>query len=151
NTSRPLRFADLNGSGVDSIIFESGGLYAFSLIGSWHPPPGGQSGVQNPRPGLLKSISNGGGATTTFEYRTAESILHNTGYQLPQPLHVVSRITTTSIADGKSTGGPYSTYYEYSKPSYRKDERRFLGFGEVHAVQSLPSDAQTWTTFLLAD
>src|SRR5688572_9439421 len=90
NTSATLQFADLNGSGVDSIIVIGGGVHALSLTGTWYPPLGGSPNVQKPRPGLLKRISNGAGATTTFEYRTAESILRDSEYRLPQPLHVVS-------------------------------------------------------------
>ncbi|WP_394834944.1 hypothetical protein LVJ94_51440 [Pendulispora rubella] len=151
DTSAALQFADLNGSGVDSIIVVGGGVHAISLTGTWYPPVGGPPVIQKPRPGLLKSISNGAGATTSFQYRTVESILRNSEYRLPQPLHVVSRVTTSSSADVKATGGPYATDYQYSKPVYRNDERRFLGFREVRAVQSEPNLAQTWSTFLLGD
>ncbi|WP_394821727.1 toxin TcdB middle/N-terminal domain-containing protein [Pendulispora albinea] len=153
-----LQFADLNGSGIDSIIFVGNGLHAMSLTGD-NGPPEGQTPNQVVRPGVLKTITNDAGATTKFEYNTIQSITagipgHTASTPIPQPLHIVTRMTTSSKADVKVTGGPFVTEYQYKNAVYDKPQRRFLGFRELTTWQrgtSRDDDVLTITDFLISN
>jgi len=138
--------ADLNASGVVDLLyvaasapttgpttgFEPGKVNYIDLL-SGQPPP------------LLKTVSNGLGATTTLTYASTASLGydaassgHPWGTTSTQSVHVVTTIKT-EIADNKAAGGPFVTSYEYQGAStdqyagamYDKRFRRFNGFGFV--------------------
>ncbi|WP_394828244.1 toxin TcdB middle/N-terminal domain-containing protein [Pendulispora albinea] len=136
-----LQFADLDGSGVNSIIMlskKSKNTY-FVRYNHWR---------NDTRPGLLLSLSNGFGATTKLSYRSTSV----PGTFMPLAHHYVTRIETSSNADASSTGGPYITEYDYTDPVYENLERRFRGFRVLKTIQhGTAGDEVTKTAFLMGD
>jgi len=138
--------ADLNASGVLDL------LYVAASAPTTRPATGFEPGKVNyidllngQPPPLLKTVSNGLGATTTLTYASTASLGydaaasgHPWGTTSTQSVHVVTTIKT-EIADNKAAGGPFVTSYEYHGAStdqyagamYDKRFRRFNGFGFV--------------------
>jgi RHS repeat-associated protein len=119
-----LLFADMNASGVDDVnVFACGSWTWFDLQGGT-------------RPGLLASISNGVGMTTSLSYGDQGQL----GIQgsIPVPIEVVSKVETTN-----GLTGPYgfdaTTTYAYASPVYDARDRLFLGFQTVTAYQAAGS------------
>jgi RHS repeat-associated protein len=158
-----LTFADVNASGVDDIVvtitngtngsgsdgfdptFQNSTVYYIDMLGGAPQP-------------LLKTISNGLGATTTLSYATTASLSAlaravgkpwNT--ETPQNMHVVTNVTT-SLEGNSYAGGPYSTSYQYAQPVYDKRFRQFRGFDFVqttHEDATNPANIDvTETTYL---
>ncbi len=99
--------------------------YATALLVS----PSGNQGPA-PRDGLLQSISNGVGTTTSFHYATASGTSNTvpvSGGTVPVPVWVVDRIETTNNLGGLQALTISSTY-SYSTPLYDPRDRAFVGF-----------------------
>ena len=165
----PVAFADMEGSGTDDIVFTE--PYTWGLTG---PVPGatvlrwlhvlrdatGGPGIPQ---GLLSTISNGWGATTSIEYVSSASLQSNNRNCAqssavcrpnPQVLHVVSEIATTLKDPTKVLGGPYEMRYEYDSPVYDFRHRQFVGFEHVRAIRTNTPEANsvaTDTFFALAN
>ena len=95
-------------------------------------------------PDLLKTINNGRGGTTTFEYTPSTRFDNqNTSgvYKLPFPVNVVTKVTQS---DG--LGRSYVTNFSYKGGMYDSVSREFRGFREVTVTDA--RGTQTKTTFL---
>ncbi len=156
-----LSFADVDGTGLESIIVltntvtNSGNLsaaWAFSLSGNRLTADNSNQDARSP--GLLKSIMGPLGAVTTLEYNTVErNSAMKSERKIPQPLHMVTKVTTSSPVDVPGAGGPFVTTYDYSDPVYDASNRRFRGFHSVTANQWANGfvDRTVTTTFLLGN
>jgi RHS repeat-associated protein len=119
-----LFFGDIDGSGIDRPIPVSelpngiSGLdfTSFALMG-----------LGDMRPGLLQTISNGLGATTTITYDTLN---HAQSGRIPLPVQLVTSIVTTNGLSGIAAQS-YEDDYVYASPVYDARDREFLGFKTV--------------------
>ncbi|MFH1148328.1 MAG: toxin TcdB middle/N-terminal domain-containing protein, partial [Pseudomonadota bacterium] len=107
---------DFNGDGKDDIIFYEPGQ---PLRISYAP-----AGI----PDLIKQVSNGLGATTTFTYKPSSEW---TNHLLPFTLPTLSSVT---VSDGN--GITSRTDYGYSGGLYDRDDREFRGFEHVISTDS---------------
>jgi RHS repeat-associated protein len=148
NGTGQVFFGDMNGSGVDDIIVIQGTSVYYVDV---------ESGL---RPGLLTSITNGYGATTTLTYATTHDLqlaaVPGGGWThvSPQILHHVTKVVSTNgFAAGAST--PFAETrtvdYAYAEPIYDGRDRQFVGFQTVTTTEegdaTQPSRI-TQTTFL---
>ncbi|HLZ09256.1 MAG TPA: toxin TcdB middle/N-terminal domain-containing protein, partial [Chloroflexota bacterium] len=157
-SSSKIMFADMNGSGVDDIVCVTNNevVYVDLLSGQ--------------RPGLLRTIRNGRGATTTLEYASTVDLarcsrqassgctgpMDGKAWQseTPQVMHVVTRTTTTNNLPAPVAVNAV-TEYSYSDPVYDGRDRMFRGFRRVRQRKSgNPVDADdppvtTETTYLV--
>src|SRR5579859_4037951 len=84
-----------------------------------------------PRDGLLQTVSNGQGATTSFTYGT----VHSLGIgSIPVPAWVVTETSTTNGLGGAQATS-VTTRYTYESPVYDPRDRVFAGFRAVTARQ----------------
>ena len=133
-------FGDMNGSGVDDLVIVQDGLVTYVDA---------QSAL---RPGLLTSITNGYGATTTIDYLTTPTLAHSAATaglpwttSSPQILH--------HVIDIKSTNGMPAPFgetrevdYSYQNPIYDGRDRQFVGFEQVTARTIGDANEPTMTT-----
>jgi RHS repeat-associated protein len=153
-----LMFADMNGSGVDDVVVVTNNeaVYVDLLSGQ--------------RPGLLRTIRNGRGATTTIEYASTVDLarcsrnassgctgpLDGVAWQseTPQVMHVVTKMSTTNNMPAPVTVNTINEY-SYSDPVYDGRDRSFRGFRRVRQrktsdpVTADDPPVTTETTFLV--
>jgi len=97
-----------------------------------------------PIPDLLKSINNGRGGVTTFEYKPSTQFDNRDSqgiHRLPFPVHVVTKVTNS---DGM--GNSYETNISYKGGMFDSVSREFRGFREVTVTDA--RGTQSITTFL---
>ena len=133
-----IQFADMDASGVDDIVtYVCGTLSWFSLdsaAGNTAPP-------YAVRPGLLQSISNGAGFSTTLTYENYLDLLPMPGgatptlRPVPVPLQLVSKTETTNGLHGPDVRDSVTTY-SYMLPVYDARDRVFVGFQTVSTTQA---------------
>ena len=143
-------FADMNGNGVDDLV----------VI-----PPGGPASFYDfsypyltvgPRPGLLNGMTTPSGATTTLGYNTTDALMGTDAWSVvsPQPMQVVTWITTSSGVAPSAGGTLRQVLYDYRDPAYDGWNRRPLGFRFVSSTDvgdaNAPSSALD-TTFFYGD
>ncbi|WP_394847084.1 hypothetical protein LZC95_06400 [Pendulispora brunnea] len=116
-----LQFADQFGNGMESILVTSQTEALYKKVARID-----LINTNGRRPGLLATISNGRGATTTLEYARVGGV--------PGAIRRVSKVTVSSNADPKESGGPYVTTYDHSEPVYDYVERQLLGFRKVRTT-----------------
>lgn len=121
-----ISFADVNADGIDEIVVVARDFVATAGI----------TGL-GARPGLLKTIRNGRGATTSFEYETyqrhsfdAAPVAEN---KLEAVTYVVTSVSTHNGLSGTAERGE-TTGYRYRRPAFDPWLRTFVGFGEVTQV-----------------
>jgi RHS repeat-associated protein len=126
-TSQTVLFGDLAGDGVDSIY-----AYVCDQVSIFHltDPSAGTTG---PRPGLLSTISNGQGVTTTISYDTIHHVAGST--PIPVAGQVVTEVKTTNGLTGPYYASSLDTTYSYDSPVYDARDRQFLGFKNVTQKQ----------------
>ncbi|WP_394828326.1 RHS repeat-associated core domain-containing protein [Pendulispora albinea] len=129
-----LQFADQYGTGIDNIVVTTGTEQFYTEVLHLR-------NFVNGRPGLLSTITNGLGAETKLEYGITAGVPG-------APAHV-SKVTVSSNADVKGTGGPYVTSYDYREPVYDHLERQFRGFRSVRATTNDPNRVTMETRFLI--
>ena len=160
----PLAFADMNANGSDDIIV-LGNVSRQRYLDPGQHDPGtypatvdhgiawvdlmAAPGVTKPvRPGLLTTINNGVGGTTTVAYETIQTLyekdvaanyLGATKYPFPQVRPVATQLVTQ---DGV-TNVTKTVSYEYHWPVYDPGERSLRGFQDV--VQTIAGDPTTRT------
>ncbi len=148
-----VSFADMNGSGVDDIVFNWPDIFIATINDNqqFQECTNGTRKYVDLLGGvpqaLLSSISNGLGATTTLEYKASASSFDTSN---PQVLNFVSSVTTTVADPSGMSGGPYRTEYGYSSPVYDYRQRAFEGFEHVkttHVNASAPALNQAVDTY----
>ncbi len=105
-------------------------------------------------PRLLKSVDNGHGAKTEYEYKATSKL----GVSMPKSIFVVTKVTATTSSGSASP--PMSTEYTYSNPAYggsipveglESKPLQFQGFRTVEvkasAPQGLGHGSDTVTTY----
>jgi YD repeat-containing protein len=142
--------ADLHATGVADLIYVS--VAQADVAGLNHPLNGFEPGTVNDidllsgaSTPLLKTVSNGLGATTTLNYassaslgRQAAAAGHPWTWNSTQPVQVLTSLKTQVSGNG-AAGGPFETTFEYygdgqdgyAGAMYDKRFRRFNGFGFV--------------------
>lgn len=132
SASRQVQIADVAGSGVNSVIFFPI-LQGVTTATAIHVSPDGVApnpdGTVSPRDGLLQTISNGVGATTTISYTPLSAVV-GPSVKSPVPQWVVTSVLTTNGLTGNqvvTTGASYS----YDTAIYDPRDRAFLGFRHV--------------------
>ncbi len=113
-------FGDVNGSGVDDLVWTDGAHVAFVdfqyLLGN---PIG--------RPGILGSVDNGLGVSTAVTYLTSPNIAGSP----PKPINVVQRITTQSTEVALGAARSWTEDYVFSGALYDGWAHRVTGFQDV--------------------
>jgi RHS repeat-associated protein len=155
-----ILIGDVDGSGINQVVFftpydggaivrldgqlayeqgqtgiGTGGAFAPSLqpTAIRVSPGGGSLGV---RDGLLESVSNGLGATTSLTYATIHDLGVGEGIgQVPVSRWVVQQVTTTNGLTG-SQAVTRQKNYTYKAPLYDARDRLFVGFRSVQEVTS---------------
>jgi RHS repeat-associated protein len=160
----PLAFADMNANGSDDIIVLGNVSRQRYLDPAQNDPSTYPStvdhgiawvdlmaapGVTKPvRPGLLTTINNGVGGTTTVAYDTIQTLyerdvaanyLGATKYPFPQ----VRPVATQLVNQDGGTHVTKTISYEYHWPVYDPGERSLRGFQDV--VQTIAGDPSTPT------
>jgi RHS repeat-associated protein len=146
-----IEIADVDGSGINQVVYfpmlQSNTSY--NDVTPPNPPP--QTNVlvspngstqTGARDGLLQSVSNGVGATTTLTYASVASLANG---PLPVPAWVVTGLTTTNGAPAPLTVTT-STSYSYAGNIYDPRDRAFVGFQKVTATRSGVDGAPSVTT-----
>lgn len=119
-----VEFADVSASGVDGpVVFVCGG-YNVAL-----------DFLNGTRPGLLKTISNGYGLTTTVTYDRLNDVMTPS---VPVPVELVTQIQTTNGLSGNYQQNTTTTY-TYQSPIFDARDSQFIGFQTV--ISSTPGDA----------
>ncbi|MCU0692414.1 MAG: FG-GAP-like repeat-containing protein, partial [Polyangiaceae bacterium] len=146
----PLRIADIDGSGTPDLVWAAAGAYRYLDI------------LGGKRPNVLRSISNGLGKTTEFEYvpstremQRAAQAGHPWTSRVPVVVPVVKRVTVSDnlASIGRASTGSV-TEYEYADPVYDGRAREFRGFRTVNTVAIGDSSSPSHTTrsrFLLGE
>ena len=127
--SRSVAIADLDGSGINQVlVYDPNGWHSFAFAN-------GPVVTGAPRDGLLQSISNGRGATTSFTYDT---VAHGGFGTLPVPVWVVTSKTVTNnlSASGTNQAVNATASYSYSNAIYDPRDRQFVGFQSVTETTS---------------
>ena len=125
-----IQIADVDGSGINQVVYTAG------QVGSpvtWLMSPNGSSinGVAQPRDGLLQSVSNGYGATTTLQYETLDAATSGANTTaVPVPGWVVTTATTSNGLSGPQATS-VANNYGYNNPVFDARDNVFLGFGLV--------------------
>lgn len=126
-----IMIGDVNGSGINRVIY-------FPAPASTTPfgaPQGAATSVLvspdgtkgTPRDGLLETVSNGFGASTTFDYATVASLQIGS---IPTPEWVVTSVTTSNGLTG-TQAVTEKVFYAYATPIYDARDRAFVGFQNV--------------------
>ena len=142
-----VRLTDIDGSGTPDILWGNAGQYQYIDLA------GGQ------RPGLLTSVANGLGKTTTLQYSTSAAEMlaaQKAGTPWTSTMPIVSQIVKqVTVSAGLTVAGASPedvTQYTYSNPVYDGRQREFRGFGNASTRRvgdaNSPADT-TDTTFLL--
>ncbi len=134
-----MTFADMDASGADDLVLrDPTATVAYVPFTSDEPP------------GLLESMNNGLGGTTSIAYVSTTSLSLPVNWSMPQPMHVVSSLT-------RSQSNPWlesnTTTYAYDRPAYDGRTRTFLGFGSVTTTRVGDTNeptSVTHTTFAFA-
>jgi RHS repeat-associated protein len=142
-----VRLVDINGSGTRDLLWGDAGSYQYiDLLGG-------------KRPGLLVSVDNGLGRTTTLDYASSTELMvaasPKWSTRSPTVAHVVVRET---VREGAGIAGEparaYVTEYGYADPIYDGLQREFRGFRRV-TVTALGDDnsptSSNETTFDLGE
>jgi RHS repeat-associated protein len=128
-----LEIGDLDGSGIQQVLYADGDKK--SAIAYQLSPNSAKGGV---RDGLLESIANGRGATTTFQYTTVTNLPAMTNKAvIPVPAWVVTKMTLASLPAGKFGVLGYTNErdYTYDTPVYDSRDRIFAGFNKTVETQ----------------
>jgi RHS repeat-associated protein len=147
--------ADMNGNGINDLVITTRDRMSsldlhriVSTIATFAPD------AYASRPDLLIEIDNGYHARTQIAYEsTADIARFSKGtpdawlYPLPQVMHVVQRLTTTTDIPGAK---PASTYYSYYDPLWDGWERRLRGFRRVAVRRGDPGVSVVQTYFIPA-
>ena len=138
-----LRFADVDGSGIDDLVF------ADKTMGYVDPIE------HQTKQGLLTTISNGVGVTTTIEYDTIarldKAAVPPWTKHSAQSTHVVTSITTDNGLAGAQLLRKATTF-SYANPVYEPHSRSFRGFETVRSNQApdaISPGRTTVRTFLI--
>lgn len=150
-----ILFADMNGNGVDDIVLLGDIVGATNPLVLYYDLEGLDVGA--PRPGLLRRILHGGGATTEYRYaslRDEEAESFMPGYPWPQDSSEpetgpwayhspVPRAVVKSVTVSANAPAPYDyrseTIYEYRDPVFDTWRGAFRGFRRVRATTDLES------------
>jgi RHS repeat-associated protein len=121
-------FADVNGTGVPQVWvnWTDGRISTIDL--AWLASDGSSQTSSAPHEGLLQTISNGFGATTTLSYQSVNAL--GLAKPMPVPRWVVTSSSTTNGLSG-SQAQSYATQYGYDNPVYDARDRAFVGFQNV--------------------
>ncbi len=123
-------FGDLDANGIDEIlVLEADGVTSIQLRSD-----------TGTKPGLLTSIENGHGGSTSYAYESYQRHIRDEVDDTPDnQLEAVTQVVTNVTTSNNLPGLParvHSLTYRYRKPAFDSWRRALVGFGEVIVNES---------------
>jgi len=129
--SSDIQIGDIDGSGLKQVVFvpnptDNNTVTTATAINA------DPTFAIGPKDGLLRTVSNGAGASTQFVYSRAAGV--------PIPVWVANQVTTTNTV--QAAGAVFiGKNYQFSNPIYDSRDRVFVGFAKVSEVRTGVSGA----------